>query len=69
MKSFLQNYYYEVKKNKKKFTKWLHHKFYKNIIQKKYEVISSIDMYNYDVGKRFMKKKGTLTSATLYFTS
>jgi hypothetical protein len=30
---------------------------------------SSIDMYNNDVGKRFMKYKGTLTSATLYFTS
>ena len=32
-------------------------------------VASSIDMYNNDVGKRFMKKKGTLTKATLYFTS
>ena len=30
---------------------------------------SSIDMYNNDVGKRFVKLKGTLTSATLYFTS
>ena len=29
---------------------------------------SSIDLYNNDVGKRFMKVKGTLTSATLYFT-
>ena len=30
---------------------------------------SSIDMYNNDVGKRFMKQKGTLTSATLHFNS
>ena len=30
---------------------------------------SRIDMYKNDVGKRFMKYKGTLTSATLYFTS
>jgi hypothetical protein len=30
---------------------------------------SCTDMYNNDVGKRFMKLKGTLTSATLYFTS
>jgi hypothetical protein len=30
---------------------------------------SSINMYNNDVGKRFMKQKGTLTSATIYFTS
>jgi hypothetical protein len=26
-------------------------------------------MYNNDVGERFIKQKGTLTSATLYFTS
>jgi hypothetical protein len=29
----------------------------------------SIDMYNNDVGERFMKYKGALTSATLYLTS
>ena len=32
-------------------------------------VVSSIDMYNNDVGKKLMKLKGTLTSATLYFAS
>jgi len=28
---------------------------------------SSIDMYNNDVGKRFMKQTGALKDATLYF--
>ncbi len=28
----------------------------------------SIDMYNNDVGRRFIKQKGTLTSATFYFS-
>ena len=31
--------------------------------------VSTIDMLKHDVGKRFMKYKGTITSATLYFTS
>jgi len=30
---------------------------------------SSIDMYNNDVGKKFMKQTGALKYATLYFAS
>ena len=30
---------------------------------------SSIDMYNNDVGKKFMKQTGALKTATLYFAS
>jgi len=30
---------------------------------------SSIDMYNNDVGKKFMKQTGALKDATLYFAS
>jgi hypothetical protein len=33
------------------------------------EYLSSMYMYNNDVGKKFLKLKGTLMSATLYFTS
>jgi len=31
--------------------------------------VSSIDMYNNDVGKKFMKQTGALKAATLYFAS
>jgi hypothetical protein len=34
-----------------------------------WRVESSIDMYNNDVGKRFMKQTGALKDATLYFAS
>jgi hypothetical protein len=33
------------------------------------DALSSIDMYNNDVGKRFMKQTGALKDATLYFAS
>ena len=47
--------------------------FFKPVLKQMEKVVSSIDMYNNDVGQesaqKFMKQTGDLKAATLYFAS